>query len=169
MAERDVLIRDAAESDLPQIVLIYNMALSARLARDDSEPATLADRYAWFHEHQPGYRPLWVAEVNGSVTGWLSFQTLNGRPAYVITAELSVYVSDVYQRRGVATALLGKAIEQAPALGLRNLVGFIWGHNEPSLRLFESLGFSRWGFFPTVAEMHGRELDLVVMGLKLAP
>jgi hypothetical protein len=44
------------------------------------------------------------------------------------------------------------------------LVGFIFGHNEPSLKLFQRLGFERWGFFPGVAQLDGVERGLVVMG-----
>src|SRR3712207_778534 len=43
----------------------------------------------------------------------------------------------------------------------------IFGHNEPSLRLFEDLGFERWAFYPKVAELDGVERDLVVLGLRL--
>jgi predicted O-methyltransferase YrrM len=44
------------------------------------------------------------------------------------------------------------------------MVGLIFGHNEPSLKLFQRLGFERWGFFPGVAQLDGVERDLVVMG-----
>ena len=60
-----------------------------------------------------------------------------------------------------------KAIEQAPRLGLKTLLGFIFGHNESSLRLFESFGFQRWGFLPRVAELESVERDLVIVGRRL--
>src|SRR4029077_19121158 len=40
----------------------------------------------------------------------------------------------------------------------------IFGHNEPSLRLFQRLSFERWAFLPGVAQLDGVERDLVVMG-----
>jgi Methyltransferase domain len=60
--------------------------------------------------------------------------------------------------------LLEQAIARAPLLGITALVGLIFGHNEPSLKLFQRLGFERWGFFPGVAQLDGVERDLVVMG-----
>jgi hypothetical protein len=59
---------------------------------------------------------------------------------------------------------LEQAIARAPSLGITALVGLIFGHNEPSLKLFQRLGFERWGFFPGVAQLDGVQRDLVVMG-----
>jgi phosphinothricin acetyltransferase len=56
---------------------------------------------------------------------------------------------------------------RAPRLGLKTLLGFIFGHNEPSLRLFEVFGFQRWGILPRVAELDGVERDLVIIGRRL--
>ena len=44
------------------------------------------------------------------------------------------------------------------------MVGLIFAHNESSLRLFERLGFERWGLFPRIARLDDVECDLVVMG-----
>ena len=40
-------------------------------------------------------------------------------------------------------------------------------NNEPSLRLFEKLGFQRWGFLPRVAVLDGVERDLIIVGLRV--
>lgn len=162
-------IRDATEADLPAIVEIYNAAIPGRMATADTEPVSMESRRAWFAEHDPGRRPLWVALADGHIAGWLSFQSFYGRPAYHTTAEVSVYVAPGKRRAGVGRALLSRAIEQAPRLGLKTLLGFIFGHNDPSLRLFESFGFERWGVLPRVAELDGVEHDLVIVGRRLVP
>jgi Methyltransferase domain len=59
---------------------------------------------------------------------------------------------------------LADAISRAPSLGINALVGLIFGHNQPSLKLFEQLGFRRWGQLPGVARLEDVERDLVVMG-----
>jgi L-amino acid N-acyltransferase YncA len=64
--------------------------------------------------------------------------------------------------------LLGRAIERAPQLGLKALLGFIFGHNEPSLRLFQTFGFERWALLSHVAELDGIERDLVIVGRRVA-
>jgi phosphinothricin acetyltransferase len=77
---------------------------------------------------------------------------------------VSVYVEEKARRRGVGRTLLDKAIAHSPDLEITALVGCIFGHNEPSLRLFERLGFARWGFLPRIARVDEIERDLVIVG-----
>jgi len=167
MSASDPAVRDAREADLPRIVAIYNEAIPGRLATADTEPVTVDSRRAWFREHTPEIRPLWVVERDGAIVGWLSFQSFYGRPAYAATAEVSMYVGGDAQRGGIGRALLQRAVERAPGLGLATLVAFIFGHNEPSLRLFERHGFARWGLLPRVARLDDVERDLVILGRRL--
>jgi len=159
-------IREAVARDLPAIVRIYNAAVPGRMATADTDPVTVGSRRAWFAEHT-GARPLWVAVADDAVVGWLSFQSFYGRPAYRATAEVSVYVAPGAQRKGVGRELLSRAVDAGPALGLRTLVGFVFGHNAPSLALFEASGFRRWGLLPRIAELDGVERDLVIVGRRL--
>jgi L-amino acid N-acyltransferase YncA len=164
-------IRDATERDLASIVEIYNAAIPARMATADLEAVSIDSRRAWFAEHLPASRPLWILEEDGALEGqikaWLSFQSFYGRPAYHATAELSVYVAPDAQRRGYARLLVAEAIRRAPEFGLKTLLGFIFAHNEPSLALFRSFGFEVWAHLPRVAELDGVERDLMILGHRL--
>jgi L-amino acid N-acyltransferase YncA len=160
-------VRDAKIEDLPAIVAIYNAAIPGRMATADLDPVSVDSRRGWFHEHSPGSRPLWVLEDAGAIRAWLSFQSFYGRPAYRATAELSVYVAPDAQRHGYGRALLADAMKSAPAFGLRTLLGFIFGHNEPSLALFRAFGFDTWAHLPRVAELDGIERDLLILGKRL--
>jgi L-amino acid N-acyltransferase YncA len=162
-----VRIRDAVERDLPAIVEIYNSTVPSRMVTADPEPVSVESRRAWFFEHDPARRPIWVAEVDGEIAGWFSFENFRKKPAYHATAEVSVYVAEKYRRKCIGRRLLGEAIRRAPQFGLKTLTGGIFGHNEPSLRLFEDFGFERWAHYPRVAELDGVERDLVVLGLRL--
>ncbi len=158
--------RIAHIGDLPQIVAIYNATVPGRMVTADTEPVSVASRMNWFQQHHPEIRPLWVTETNDRITGWLSFSDFYGRPAYQRTAELSVYIHTNHQRQGLARYLLSAAIAYAPELGIDNLLGFIFSHNLPSLRLFEQFNFTRWGQLPGVAMLDGVARDLVIMGRK---
>lgn len=161
-------IRDATEADLPRIVQIYNSAVPLRNVTADTEPITVESRAGWFREHDPGRRPLWVAEEGGEVVGWLSLGDFyDGRPAYHATAEVGVYVAEGHRGGGIGGTLVAEAIRRAPGLGLKTLTAGAFGHNEPSLRLFGGFGFERWARFPGVAEVDGVERDLVVLGLRI--
>lgn len=162
-----MIIRDATAADLPAIVAIYNAAIPGRRATADTEPITVESRVTWFDAHGPDTHPLWVWDLDGAIGGWLSFQPFYGRPAYRATAELSVYVAPSEQRRGGARGLVDRALRQSPALGLTTLLGFIFGHNEPSLTLFARFGFERWGLLPRVAVLDGSARDLVIVGRRI--
>ena len=161
------MIRDATVEDLPGIVGIYNAAIPGRMATADLEPVTIDSRRAWFAEHSSAMRPLWILVEGGEIHAWLSFQSFYGRPAYRGTAEVSVYVAPNSQRRGYGRQLLAQAIDHAPSMGLKTLLGFIFGHNEPSLALFRSFGFDTWARLPNVAELDGVERDLLVVGRRI--
>jgi L-amino acid N-acyltransferase YncA/predicted O-methyltransferase YrrM len=159
-----MIIRDAVEADLPAIVEIYNATVPTRMVTAELEPTSVEARLPWFHEHSPERYPFWVAESQGCVIGWLDFKKFQARSAYRGTAEISVYVDEKFRRRGVGQRLLEHAIARAPSLGVTALVGLIFGHNKPSLKLFRRLGFERWGFLPAVAQLDGVDRDLVVVG-----
>jgi L-amino acid N-acyltransferase YncA len=160
--------RDARFEDLATIVDIYNSTVASREVTADTAPITVESRYAWFAEHTPDRRPLWVIEQDGAIAGWLSFSNFYGRPAYSGTAELSIYIGERARGRGLGRYCLQQAIDFAPRIAVHTLLGFIFGHNLPSLGLFESFGFERWAHLPRVANLDGIERDLVILGKRVA-
>ena len=161
-------LRDARESDLPEIVEIYNSTIPSRIVSADTEPVTVEQRTGWFHEHNPHRRPLWVAELDGTVVGWLSLGDFwDRRPAYNATAEVGIYVKVGHRGRGIGRRLMEETIERAPALGIETLTAGAFAHNKASLALFERFGFEKWAHFPEVAELDGIKRDLVVLGLRV--
>jgi L-amino acid N-acyltransferase YncA len=161
------MIRDATEADLARIVGIYNSAIPGRLATADTEPVSVESRRAWLLERDAGRYPAWVFEEEKAIAGWLSFGRFYGRPAYAGTAEVSIYVDPGAQRRGVAARLLRHAFDRGPSLELRTFLGFVFAHNEPSVRLCRRFGFEEWGHLPRVAVLDGVERDLLILGCRL--
>lgn len=160
--------RLARFDDLPAIVAIYNSTVPSRQVTADTELVTVESRHAWFAEHTPEKRPLWVAEQDGEMLGWLSYSNFYGRPAYAGTAELSIYLDERARGKGLGRYFLTQAIEFAPSIGVHTLLGFIFGHNRPSLALFDAFGFERWANMPRVATLDGIERDLVIVGKRVA-
>ena len=146
--------RLARQEDREAIVAIYN--------------CTVASRQAWFDEHNPDKRPLWVAERDGEVIGWLSYSNFYGRAAYAGTAELSIYLHEKARGLGLGRYFIEQAIAYAPTIKVHTLLGFVFGHNVPSLKLFEAFTFERWANMPRVATLDGVERDLVILGKRVA-
>jgi len=78
-----------------------------------------------------------------------------------------VYVDPGHRRRGIAHELLDNALEAAPALGVANILGFVFVHNQPSVTLFEAHGFERWGLLPRICELDGVERDVLILGRRV--
>jgi phosphinothricin acetyltransferase len=162
------MIRLAQASDLADIVAIYNASIPARLATADTEPVSVESRVAWLRDREARH-PIWVIERDARVLGWLSLSKFYGRPAYAATAEIGFYVDPAAQRTGLARALIAHALAEAPSLGHKTLLAFVFAHNRPSIALCEKFGFSEWGNLPRVALLDGVERDLAILGLRLEP
>ena len=168
MPHLDLTLRDATESDLPAIVAIYNSTIPSRMVTADLDPVTVEARRPWFAAHQNSRRPIWVlCDASDTVCAWLSFDPFHTRAAYNGTAMIAIYVASSHRCRGLGRQLRETAVARAPELGIHTLLGYIFGHNEPSLRLFESHGFTRWAHQPRVAVLDGVERDLIIVGRRV--
>ncbi|GLO64589.1 MULTISPECIES: GNAT family N-acetyltransferase [Oceanobacillus] len=166
MSEK-LTFRNATIEDLPEIVAIYNSTIASRMVTADTEPVTVEDRYHWFSEHESERRPLLVAELNGEICGWISLESFYGRPAYNHTAEVSIYMDSRFRGKGLGKKLLSYIIEKSPVYGIEILLGFIFAHNEPSIKLFEHFGFEQWAHLPSVAKLDRVDRDVIIFGKSL--
>ncbi len=163
-------MRLAIESDLPQIVEIYNASIKGRQATADTEPVSVESRRPWFQYRSPDRHPIYVIEQTDDkglqqIVGWLSFESFHSRPAYAATAELSIYIAPNWQGKGLAKRFLKHALDISLKLKLTKLVALIFSHNTPSIKLFAGFGFHEWGKLPDVAEMDGQLYSLTIMGI----
>lgn len=161
--------RNATQNDLTKIVAIYNATIPSRMVTADTEPVLVASRQKWFDEHSPDKRPLWVIENDtNEMIGWVSFQSFYGRPAYDATVELSIYLEKEQRGKGLGKEVLQYCLENAPKFGIKTLLGFIFSHNEPSLKLFRHFGFEDWATLPDIAVLDGKEFGLKILGKRIA-
>ncbi|MFY0780053.1 GNAT family N-acetyltransferase [Peribacillus simplex] len=165
--EEHIEFREAELSDLPRIVEIYNSTIASRMVTADTEPVSVQSRVKWFEEHDSESRPLFIITIEGETAGWMSFQSFYGRPAYNSTAEISIYIDDYFRGKGIGQISIQKAIDVSPKLGVKTLLGFIFAHNAPSLKLFSKFGFEKWAHLPQVAELDGIERDLIILGKRV--
>jgi L-amino acid N-acyltransferase YncA len=165
----DRKMRIATESDLAEIVGIYNSTIPTRLSTADTVEVTIESRLDWFRQHIPNKRPLLVHEQDNKIVAWVSFQSFYGRAAYDQTAEISIYISPECRGKHLGKTLLAEAFGITQQLNIKTVVGFIFSHNVPSLRLFKSFGFEEWGKLPNVAEMDGKEFSLSILGKRVNP
>jgi L-amino acid N-acyltransferase YncA len=157
----------ATLDDLPAIVETYNATIPSRLVTADLEPVTVLSRLQWFNAHNKEKRPLWLVRTKHEYIGWMSFNSFYGRPAYDGTVEVSIYLESKWHGKGIGKACLSYAEAVAPSLNINTLLGFIFGHNEPSLHLFYKFGYEKWAHLPKIANMEGIERDLLILGKRM--
>ena len=166
-------IRNATLDDLPWIVDIYNASIPGRQATADTVAISAESRLEWFAQHDDDLRPLWVcvktlpATERPIIVGWMSLSSFYGRSAYDGTVEVSIYLAPQFQRQGLGTRLLSYLMDYCDGREISALLGFIFAHNNPSLKLFQKFEFETWGTLPRIAMLDGIERTLLILGRHL--
>jgi phosphinothricin acetyltransferase len=159
--EASLGIRVARQSDLPEILDIYNHAVVSTTATFDLEPRSPEAQEAWFLEHVPPH-PAIVWEEGGRVLGWASLSPYASRCAYRFAAEASVYVAANARRSGIGEALLRDVIRLGAENGMHTVVGLVTEENAASRALSEKVGFRRVGTLEEVGYKFDRWLNVIV-------
>jgi Sortase and related acyltransferases len=160
-------VRPAIESDLPQILEIYNDIILNTTAVYQYEPHTLQMRKEWFATKQQQGFPVFIAEEDKSITGFSTIGTFRNWQAYKYSVENSVYVASAYRGNGIGKLLLQPLINAAAELQMHTIIAGIDATNEASLRLHIAFGFEKVAHFKQVGYKFGNWLDLTFLQLIL--
>ena len=156
--------RPATRADLPDILAIYNASIPAHMSTADLTPQQLPARQAWWDQRDHATRPVLVVEESGRIIAWGAFTNFKDRAAYAPTAEVSVYVDQSAIGRGVGRAMLDALLARTPKCGIDRVIALCFAHNEASVRLFGSRGFTEWGRIPDACDMQGVRRTVVMLG-----
>jgi phosphinothricin acetyltransferase len=156
-------VRDATEADLPAILSIINDATQNTTAVWSLAQTTLGARRVWWQERIAAGFPVLVASEGDQVLGFASYGQFRPWEGYLHTVEHSVYVDERARWRGVGRALLSALVDHAIAADKHVMVAGIEATNLASIRLHETLGFTRAGTLLQVGRKFDRWLDLLFM------
>ncbi|MFH1100628.1 MAG: N-acetyltransferase family protein [Methanobacteriota archaeon] len=157
-----VTFRSARREDLDAITEIYNEAIIKTVATFDTEVKTNEEQKEWFDGHG-SENPVLVAEQNGLIVGWGSLSKWSDRCAYSETAEISLYVKEEYQGKGIGRRLIEAIMKEGEKTGLHTIIARITEGNESSLHLHRSVGFTHIGTMKEVGKKFGKRLDVHLM------
>ena len=91
--KNDIKIRTALFEDLTSIVTIYNEAIRTRKATGNLWEFSVKERVEWFKKHNKDSFPIYVAELNGDVVGYVNLSEYRpGREAMAKIAEVSFFL-----------------------------------------------------------------------------
>jgi len=157
-----LVVRRATLKDLGGITEMYNEAIWKTVATFDTNPKTVEEQKPWFESHD-SMHPILVAEQDGKIVGWASLSKWSDRCAYSDTAEISVYVKEEHQGKGIGKKLMQEILAQGQKGGLHTVVARIAESNEASVRLHEAFGFEHVGTMKEVGRKFGKLLDVHIM------
>jgi len=155
-------IRNASIEDLDEITNIYNEAIQKTVATFDTKEKSIDEQKIWFQDHG-SKNPMIVAEEDGNILGWAALSKYSTRCAYSDTAEISLYVREKHQGRGIGKKLMEKIIQKGEKAGLHVVLARITEGNEKSIYLHKSVGFEHVGIMKEVGIKFGKRLDVYLM------
>jgi len=163
------MIEEATAGDFAQVLAIYNEVIRNTTAVYSEEEYDTARGRIWFDAKLSSGFPFIVARDEQGVAGFGAFGAFRAWPCYRHSVEHSVHVRADRRGQGVGRALVAELKSRAAALGKHVMIAAIDTDNAASIRLHESLGFSRVGHFPQVGFKFGRWLDLDFLQFIIAP
>lgn len=163
MGDAPMMIRLAAEQDIPEITAIYNEVVANSTAVWTEKQDTEAERLAWMNARRGLGYPVLVATERSTVLGYGTFGDFRAWPGYRYSVEHSVYIHADHRGRGLGRAIVEELIPAASALGKHVLIAGIDGGNVASIRLHERAGFVEVARMPEIGRKFGRWLDLIFM------
>jgi phosphinothricin acetyltransferase len=161
------VIRPAEEKDLPEILEIYNHSILHTTSVYQYKPQTLEMRKKWFEEKRTVNHPVFVAETDNRVVGFISYGAFRAWPAYKYSVEHSVHIHIDYKRRGIAKMLLAKIIETAKQNDIHAIIAGIDASNIASIKLHEQFNFVEVAYLKEVGYKFNKWLDLIFLELIL--
>jgi phosphinothricin acetyltransferase len=163
-------IRPAVAGDIESIRQIYARHVIEGSASFEEVPPDMIELDRRRREIASHDLPYLAAESDGQLVGYAYLTRYRPRSAYRFTVEDSIYLAPGCERRGIGSRLLGRLIDTATELGMRQMIAVIGDSaNLGSIALHARHGFVHAGLFRSVGFKHGRWLDSVLMQRALGP
>lgn len=106
----------------------------------------------------------WILEDESeNIVGWAALKPVSNRDCYSGVAEVSIYIDNAYQGKGLGTVLMKKLILDSEEHGFWTLQSGIFPENSASIAVHQKLGFRIVGTRERIAKMDGRWRDILLM------
>ncbi|CAN5622075.1 GNAT family N-acetyltransferase [soil metagenome] len=154
MILRNVKIEDAA-----QIAELYNFYVKNTHHTFETEPLNVSEMQKRIAEISENY-PYLVAENDDEILAYAYAAKYKSRLAYQHSVEVSVYVKNNVQQKGIGTELYEKLFDELSQKDIHAIIAGVALPNEASIRLHEKFGFEKIAHFREVGFKFGRWIDV---------
>ena len=154
-----MIIRPATAADAPAIQTLWNLAICETLITFNSVAKTLED----VERAITTSKAMIVAEDDGQVIGYASFDQFRAGIGYAHTAEHSIMLSPAARGRGAGRALMERIEGEARAQGFHSMIAGVSGSNPMGEPFHKALGYITVGKIPQAGRKFDQWHDLVLM------
>ena len=156
------MIRPASPEDGTAICALYNHYIEHTTITFEEtllRPYEMEERIRKISAKYPYL--VWEEEAGpGEINGYAYVNTWRERSAYRFAAELSIYVRDGLQGRGMGRKLMEKLLGEVRKTDIHGLIAGITLPNERSIALHEKFGFRKIAHFQEVGYKFNKWLDV---------
>jgi L-amino acid N-acyltransferase YncA len=151
-------VRPATVADLAGAAAIYDEQVRTGISTFDLEPPPVVYWEHHLESTEPGDHFL-VADDGGDIVGFAYSSSYRPRPAYNLTRETSVYLSERARGQGLGRRMYDELLERVRTDGMHVVLALVAQPNPASMALHEACGFEHLGTMREVGRKFDRWLD----------
>lgn len=148
------MIRNVKIEDAEALVNIYNFYVNNTIITFDRTPLSVATFEEKIECLTPTF-PFLVYEEENEILGYAYGSVWRKKPSYKNTLEVTIYLKNGIQSKGIGTKLYTQLLETLKNKGFHTVIGGLTLPNEASVKLHEKFGFKKVAHFKEV----GRKFD----------
>ena len=145
-------IRPYDPSDWPAVEEIYWQGIKTGMATFETKPKS-QDRW---QEGSINGSQIVAEDRDGHVVAWACLWPTSERDCYLGVAEVSIYVGEAAQGKGLGTKMLMVMNELSETLGIWTLTASIFEENISSVKCHEKAGYKILGLRERIAKREGK-------------
>lgn len=154
----------AEEKHLHEINEITNYYIINTNFNFNIQPKTIEESKMWFKSHIKKELPIIVYIDNDEkVLGWASLSIFRDYRGYDKTVEISLYVHNEYQGKGIGSSLILEIEKIAVQKGFHSIISAIASENIQSINLHKKFGYEIQGKFKEIGYKNNKFLDVVFL------
>lgn len=152
-----MIFREATRADLPAMLEIYRPYVENTTVSFEYETPSLEEFTTRFERITADF-PWFVAEENGEIAGYAYADRAFERRAYAWDADLSVYISARFHKRGVGRRFYELLEDTLGRMGYIHLYALVTEENAASCAFHERMGYKVMCVMPQTGFKMGRWL-----------
>ena len=152
-------IREMLPADGEKVLEIFQEGIEGKNATFDPSAPTWE---SWDQKHFNICRFV-LENENEEIVGWAALQPISNRDCFKGVAEVSIYLSNSVQGKGLGSMLLKKLILDSEEHEFWTLQAGIFPENEASIYVHKKLGFREVGYREKIGQMNGVWRDIILL------